>query len=132
MFGNNYGGYQPGQNGYGYQPVNYGGGMPGQMMTRHMQNENPFNWVLGQGEAEAYPVSPNSTVILWDSKANIIYIKSADQTGMPSMRKLKWEDYTDTFPQMPSVNPDEFVTRKEFNELLNRLGGKQEGTNNEQ
>lgn len=127
MWGNNYSGYypMPGTNGYNYHSGNMGqagtsGNMMGQATGQNMSS--PFNWVLGQGEAESFPVSPGCTVILWDSNANIIYLKTADQTGRPSMRKLRWEEYVDTLPvSQPTINPDEYVTRKEFDELLKRL-----------
>lgn len=48
-------------------------------------------WVQGEAGAKSYLVAPNSTVTLWDSEAQTIYIKSADATGMPSIRTL---DYT--------------------------------------
>lgn len=127
MWGNNYSGYypMPGTNGYNYPSGNMGqAGTSGNMMGQNIGQSmsSPFNWVLGQGEAESFPVSPGCTVILWDSNANIIYLKTADQTGRPSMRKLRWEEYVDTLPvSQPTINPDEYVTRKEFDELLKRL-----------
>ena len=36
-------------------------------------------------------MAPNNTVALWDSEAQVIYLKSADVSGMPSMKVL---DYT--------------------------------------
>ena len=48
-------------------------------------------WVQGEAGAKSYLVAPNSTVTLWDSEQSVIYIKSADSSGMPSIRTL---DYT--------------------------------------
>lgn len=50
-----------------------------------------LTWVQGEAGAKSYLVAPNSTVTLWDSEQSVIYIKSADATGMPSIRTL---DYT--------------------------------------
>ena len=36
-------------------------------------------------------VAPNNTIALWDSESQTVYLKSADASGMPSMRTL---DYT--------------------------------------
>ena len=36
-------------------------------------------------------VAPNQTVTLWDTESQTIYVKSADASGMPSMKVL---DYT--------------------------------------
>jgi len=71
--------YQPAYQPYQYQsqqvPVQQGG----------------LIWVSGEAGAKAYLVAPNTTVQLWDSEAQTIYLKSADASGMPSMKIL---DYT--------------------------------------
>ena len=48
-------------------------------------------WVQGEAGAKSYLVAPGSTVQLWDSEEKIIYLKSADASGMLSMKIL---DYT--------------------------------------
>lgn len=48
-------------------------------------------WIQGENAAKSYLVAPNSTVVLFDSESQTIYLKSADPTGLPSMRVL---DYT--------------------------------------
>ena len=60
----------------------------GQQQT---QNGNNLIWVSGEAGAKAYRVAPNTTVTLWDSEAQVIYLKSADASGMPSMKII---DYT--------------------------------------
>lgn len=55
------------------------------------QINNGIIWVQGEASAKSYPVAPNTSVPLWDSEANVIYIKSADMSGMPSLKVL---DYT--------------------------------------
>ena len=55
------------------------------------QQNNGMIWIQGIESAKAFQVSPNSTVVLWDSEQQCCYIKSADASGMPSMRIL---DYT--------------------------------------
>lgn len=58
-------------------------------------NQNQPNssiiWIQGESAAKSYLVAPNSTVVLFDSESQTIYLKSADATGLPSMRVL---DYT--------------------------------------
>lgn len=56
-----------------------------------MNQNNSIIWVQGEAGAKSYLVAPNNTVQLWDSESNTIYLKSADASGMPSMRVL---DYT--------------------------------------
>lgn len=48
-------------------------------------------WVSGEAGAKSYLVAPNNSVVLFDSEGQTIYIKSADATGMPSIKVL---DYT--------------------------------------
>ena len=55
------------------------------------QQNNGMIWIQGIESAKAFQVAPNSTVVLWDSEQQCCYIKSADASGMPSMRTL---DYT--------------------------------------
>ena len=64
--------YQP----YGYQPTAQNTGL---------------TWVIGEAGAKSYLVAPNSSVALFDSERQVVYIKSADGSGMPSMKIL---DYT--------------------------------------
>ena len=54
-------------------------------------NNQGIQWVQGEGAAKSYPVAPNTSVALFDSEANVVYIKSADMAGMPSIKVL---DYT--------------------------------------
>ena len=52
---------------------------------------NSIIWVSGEAGAKSYLVAPNNSVVLFDSEGQTIYIKSADATGMPSIKVL---DYT--------------------------------------
>ncbi len=58
---------------------------------QQQNNNNGLIWVSGEAGAKAYPVAPNTTVQLWDSESQSIYLKSADNMGMPSIKIL---DYT--------------------------------------
>lgn len=63
-----------------------------QMIQPIPQPQNSIIFIKGgeQG-AKSYYVQPNTTVILWDDEENVIYLKSADGSGMPTMKIL---DYT--------------------------------------
>ena len=65
--------------------------MYGQYQPPMSQNQNGIIWIQGENAAKSYLVAPNSTVVLFDSESQTIYLKSADATGLPSMRVL---DYT--------------------------------------
>ena len=57
-------------------------------------------WVQGIEGAKAHPVAPNQAVLLMDSDSNCLYLKSADSSGMPSLRVFDYTERTDT-PQKP-------------------------------
>lgn len=59
--------------------------------TSQPTTQSALNWVQGEAGAKSYLVAPNSTVVLWDTESQTVYIKSADPTGMPSIKTL---DYT--------------------------------------
>lgn len=62
-----------------------------QIPTAQPTQQSTITWVQGIAGAKSYLVAPNNTVQLWDSEAQTIYLKSADASGMPSMKIL---DYT--------------------------------------
>ena len=72
---------------YGF-PVGY---QPFYPQAMNQQSSSQLIWVQGEAGAKSYLLSPGNTVALWDSEAQTIYLKSADASGMPSMRVL---DYT--------------------------------------
>ena len=72
-------------------------------------------WVSGEAGAKSYLVAPNSTVVLWDSEAKTIYVKSADASGMPSMKVI---DYTERVNE--PANGDS-VTRKDIESINERI-----------
>lgn len=117
-----------------YFPAGYGYMYPqNQPQMPNNNRDNDFIWVTGKAGADAYNVAPNSRVILWDSDAQVVYIKSADAMGRPSMQIL---DYTIRQNDVAKANPlqgnapqTEYVTRAELEERLRQL---KENTANEQ
>lgn len=95
--------------------------------------QNGIIWVQGEAGAKSYLVAPNSTVQLWDSEKQTIYLKSADASGMPSMKIL---DYTvrDLSPANASVNPSaantNYATKQDLKALYGRLEALESTLNN--
>lgn len=110
---------------YNYFPTNY------QPYQYNQQHNSFVQWVQGEAAAKSYPVAPNTSVPLFDSEANVIYIKSADASGMPSIKIL---DYTvrDNTPKTAEIQPQsDFVTRNELADIqkeINALKAKFERT----
>lgn len=73
-----------------YYPATYQPSFFSPMYQTQQQNTGII-WVQGEAGAKSYLVAPNSTVQLWDSEKQVIYLKSADASGMPSIKTL---DYT--------------------------------------
>lgn len=85
-------------------------------------------WVQGEAGAKSYLVAPNTTVQLWDSERQTIYIKSADGSGLPSMRILDYAERDQRAQAAPQAAPAaaavDYVTKSDFEALsgkLNRL-----------
>ena len=82
--------------------------------------QNGLIWVQGEQAAKSYLVAPNSTVQLWDSEEKVIYLKSADASGMPSMKILDYTIRGDANQQ--AVTPVmEYATKDELNQLADKL-----------
>lgn len=82
------------------------------------QGNNAMIWVQGESGAKSYLTAPNTTVVLFDSESQTIYLKSADATGLPSMRIL---DYTirDQKPQNGVFDKpvESYATKSEIDAL---------------
>jgi hypothetical protein len=85
------------------------------------QNGGGIIWVQGEAAAKSYPVSPGSGVLLMDSESLTFYLKSADASGMPSMRIFDYTERTAPRQAEPSVQSSEYVTREDFNVLVARV-----------
>ena len=81
--------------------------------------------VQGEAGAKSYLVAPNTTQDLWDSEKPIIYVKSADASGLPSMKILDYKVRESAPAEMPNfVTHDEMEKFKEYIESkFNEMGG---------
>lgn len=112
------GGYQP-----QFYPVNTQ--MQNAQVSQAMSGSpnNGIIWIQGEAGAKSYLVAPNTTVQLWDSESPTIYLKSADASGMPSIKTL---DYTirekaQATESHKNASKVEFVTRDEFEALKSKI-----------
>ena len=87
------------------------------------QQSNPMIWVQGETGAKSYLLSPNTTLPLWDSERQTIYLKSADASGMPSMKILDYTIREQAQPQsVPVVSEQaqpkgDYVTHQELKDF---------------
>lgn len=90
---------------------------------------NDMIWVLNENEATSYPVAPNNSVVLWDKNEPIIYVKSVNNQGMPSMRVLYFEERNTTpsnsLKNAPTTHKctcgDKFATKEQLSDLNAKL-----------
>ena len=108
------------------QPYSSGLQMPNTTI-QNQPNNSSIIWVQGEAGAKSYLVAPNNTVQLWDSESQTIYLKSADASGMPTMKVLDYtiREMASNGPSMPLNNsigkPKEYVTKDEFEAILGQI-----------
>lgn len=110
-------GYQP-----AYYPQQYQVQQPQQAQVT--QQNSGIIWVQGEAGAKSYLVAPNSTVQLWDSEKQTIYLKSADASGMPSMKILDYtiRDIAQSNAPVGASTPDSnYATKADLKTLYSRL-----------
>lgn len=144
--------YNNGMNGY-QQPTYNNGAVPDQLTQYRAQYQQPMPqaqqqyaiqspnvqqpispqmsgngviWVQGEAGAKAYMVAPGNSVMLMDSENPVVYLKSVDMSGMPSMRIFDLKErvpYVKEPSAMPSFPTEsvEYITRAEFNKLEDKL-----------
>lgn len=107
--------------------------IPQPQFNYNSNNPSNITWVTGEAGAKSYLVAPNSTATLWDSESQTIYLKSADATGMPSMKILDYtiRDNGVNTPNRPLVEKDpsnstEYVLKSDFDALRVELEGLKE------
>lgn len=99
------------------------------LVPQNLQPQQPkgLTWVNGEAGANGFFVTAsNSPVVLFDADNPVIYIKSIDNYGRPTMQVL---DYTirnaqPAIPQQSSEQPQQesnFVTKDDFAQLTASL-----------
>lgn len=119
------------QNGFpvGYNPNSLYQPQPSpytlQQPATQNQQQSAIIWVQGEAGAKSYMLAPNTTIPLWDSESETIYLKSTDASGMPSIKVIR---YTIEQPQAQSnqLQPQQFdlkdyVRRDEFNDYMKQF-----------
>jgi hypothetical protein len=86
--------------------------------TQPTQN-NGIILVQGEAGAKSYLVAPNQSVVLWDTESQTIYVKSADASGMPSIKTL---DYTmrESAPNSKPISGETAFASKDDVDILKK------------
>ena len=107
----------------------------GQTMYNQPQNNQQFFQpeptqnlirVNGINGAKAYQMPANSTVALFDSNNDIMYVKSTDGAGFPSIRTFSFAELKE---DMSTTENTDYISRQEFEEFKKELmnNGKEHG-----
>lgn len=106
-----------------YLQVPYGASMP-QYPQRMMWPQTSAQGaprqlvrVSGMDGARAYQMAPNEVVALFDEGDDILYVKSTDGAGFPTIRRFRFREEADAAPSAPAPVSTDYVTRAEFDEL---------------
>lgn len=100
---------------------------PMYQVPQQQTQQNGIIWVSGEAGAKAYMVAPNNTIQLWDSESQTIYLKSADASGMPSMKILDYtvrESVKNGANNAPVITDDKlstFATKDEIKAVSDRI-----------
>ena len=95
--------------------------------------------VTGYEGVKAYQMPAKSTTALFDSNDDVMYIKSTDGAGFPTIRTFRFEEMRGTAMSSPN---DDYISRKEFEDFKKEMlsyakqsiqsttGAKQKSTSN--
>ena len=110
-----------------YQPLQLVNQQPQLVQQPQVVNQpqtptnNSIIWVQGEAGAKSYLVAPNTTVQLWDSESQTIYLKSADASGMPSIKTLEYTIKNDNTPLQATLIEEEYISHNEFEDLKDQI-----------
>lgn len=104
----------------------YNNGYPATYVNPYAQNYQPAQnsgiiWIQGEAAAKSYLVAPNTSVALWDSESQTVYIKSADASGMPSMKILDYTIRETGQPSPAAVPAADYATKADIDALKGQI-----------
>jgi len=79
-------------------------------------------YVQGENAAKAYPVTPGQIMYLFDTESNLMYIKSTDQSGIPSpIRVFRYDEEIQNGKENQSGRQLNTVSREEFEKFKEEI-----------
>lgn len=100
---------------------------------------NGVVWVQGIEGAKAHPVTAGQSVLMMDSDSDCLYLKSADASGMPSLRVFDYvERKTSQKPQNEDMSAflteedlSDYATKDDLKKAISALEKKLKGKKDE-
>lgn len=109
-------------NPYGQSQPNWWSQPVWQAPTHQVSNQpvNGLVSVTGIEGAKAYQLPPNSSMPLFDSNNDVLYVKTTDSAGYPTIKTFKFEPAEQNEPM--EVDPTAgYVPRAEFEALVTKV-----------
>lgn len=110
-------GYQPYPQAYPQQAPQQ---MNPQQIYPQNQQSNGIVWVQGIEGAKSHPVQAGQAVLLMDSESNCMYLKSADQTGMPSLRVFDYTERTEAPQKAQNLDMSDFLRKDDLSDYITK------------
>lgn len=105
----------------GYQPVypqSYPQNYP--QVAPQAPQQSGVIWVQGIEGAKAHPVAAGQSALLMDSEGDCFYLKTADQSGMPTMRVFDYKERLNTSPEPKNADLSDFITKEELSHYVTK------------
>lgn len=89
-------------------------------------NESYMTWVQGKAGAQSYPVARGTTLPLFDTEGDYLYIKSVDANGVPLPLVTKVisdppvEVKAEVIETSPQMDMSAYVTKEAYDEMKKR------------
>lgn len=97
----------------GYIPQGYPQNFP-QSFQQNYPQQNGVTWVQGIEGAKAHPISAGQSALLMDSEGDCFYLKSADQSGMPTLRVFDYKERINTPSEPKNDDLTRFATKEDL------------------
>lgn len=86
-------------------------------------NQSGIIWVSGPMEAQSYPIAPNNAVALWEKSGKVIYLKSADATGKPTMTVYDLVERDQSASDSVTEQNTEYATKSDLSAVVGVVKG---------
>lgn len=97
---------------------------PWQGFGQNPNAQTPVNGlvrVTGYEGAKAYQLPPNSAMPLFDGNEDVMYVKTTDGAGFPTIKKYSFYEEPINVVASPKTETAQYVTKAEFEALAKEL-----------
>lgn len=85
--------------------------------------QNGYIWVSGYDEVNAFPVAPNNSVRLWHKTKPIVWFKTADASGRPTIEAFDLVKRAELDDSEPSEPNQEYALKSDLASFASAVSG---------